>query len=346
MRKGRTGEGGRVQSSLFSWRDKRSLGGLFAKIARGIGVDGMTVAEWFDAHRVSTPNRSLIAMLVRLTSYADAPTRFCARTAFRQLHGGIIGGVEYLDRGWQQLVDQLAAAARSAGVVISTRTTIDALTVRAGAPPTAGPHVVTGVKTRDGHTIRARAVVLAAGAPAAERLLSPWPSLCPSVARYLGQRVPARVACFDAILRDDLTRRSSSLVLGFDEPLYVSVHSDTAQLAPPGHAVVHAMRYLAPGTAIDALTIRRQLETTLHHLFPRPEIVRAVFRPNMTAMSDIPASTPEGRRPAPLLAPGLFGVGDWVAAGDDSILAEASFASARAVATQLAPDCSEKGRAA
>jgi hypothetical protein len=138
----------------------------------------------------------------------------------------------------------------------------------------------------------------------------------------LPARTPVRAACLDLGLRR-LPRESALFAMDLDQPLYLSVHSASAQLAPQGSALVHIVRYGKPDETPD----RAQLESFADLLLPgwRDEVEIGRFLPNMIVSHAIPA--PAGR--AQVHIPGLPGVafaGDWV--GQHHMLADAAAASA------------------
>ena len=59
---------------------------------------------------------------------------------------------------------------------------------------------------------------------------------------------PVRVACLDVAL-NHLPDKDALFALGVDRPLYFSVHSAYAKLAPEGGALIHLAKYL--GTSIE-----------------------------------------------------------------------------------------------
>lgn len=101
----------------FFWEGR--LVGLFGEGPLGLGsawgalrtalstapLDG-TVADWLAS--LPTPTARLLGTLLRLSSYCAAPALQSAAAARAQLRCAL-GGVAYLDGGWQQLVDRLAA---------------------------------------------------------------------------------------------------------------------------------------------------------------------------------------------------------------------------------------------
>src|SRR5581483_2707631 len=127
-------------------------------------------------------------------------------------------------------------------------------------------------------------------------------------------------------------------------PLYLSVHSAVAKLAPEGKGVIHVMKYL-PENETDPEEDRRELETVLDAAQPgwRAEVVHAQYLPRITAVERLDLAREGGMRGRPAVdVPGLPGVmvaGDWVQGG--AWLADASLGSARqaarAVAAHLSP---------
>ena len=92
---------------------------------------GGTVGEWLAP--ASPGVRDLLSGLVRVSSYAEAPSAYCAVAAHRQLLRAF-GGVRYLHGGWQQLVDALLLLAGP----------VDAADVASVQGFPAGPVVIAG----------------------------------------------------------------------------------------------------------------------------------------------------------------------------------------------------------
>ena len=80
-------------------------------------------------------------------------------------------------------------------------------------------------------------------------------------------RVPIRAACLDLAL-SRLPRPDNRFALGLDRPLYYSVHSAAAKLAPEGVAVVHVMKYLGTDTNASSQAIEQELESFLDQIQP------------------------------------------------------------------------------
>jgi hypothetical protein len=130
-----------------------------------------------------------------------------------------------------------------------------------------------------------------------------------------------------------LPRPNATFAVGFDRPLYFSVHSRWARLAPEGHALIHVLRYqgAAPTNASEN---ERELEGLLDLLQPgwRDELVTRRFMPEITVSSALPSvawEQSEGPRgPAVPGTGGLFVAGDWV--GPDGMLADRAIMSGKA----------------
>ena len=148
---------------------------------------------------------------------------------------------------------------------------------------------------------------------------------------------PAKAAVLDVALAG-LPRPANILAFGIDRPLYYSVHSATAKLAPEGGAVIHAAKYLNPLDTHDPRKDERQLERLLDMMQPgwREQIVTRRFLPAMTVTNAIPTAAMgglAGRAGVEVKEiPGLYIVGDWV--GSEGTLANAAVASA-ALAAKL-----------
>jgi phytoene dehydrogenase-like protein len=126
-----------------------------------------------------------------------------------------------------------------------------------------------------------------------------------------------------------------TFVLGIDKPLYLSVHSHWASLAPAGGALVHVMKYLTEPHA-DAASIRRELEDLVELSQPgwRQFLVDERFAPHLVATHQVATAGRGGLAGRPCVAcpglPGVYFAGDWV--GAEGMLADAALASAQRAA--------------
>ncbi len=239
---------------------------------------------------------AVLHALVRLTSYVNAPEDLSADVAVGQLQrafGG--GGVIYLDRGWQQLVDLLAVAVIDAGGTIRT-----------------------------GHRWRqvpdAPAVIVAVGGPAA-------------TSGIVGHDFPSGVPSFASSLDLGLRRvPPHRFVIGVDEPIYLSDHGRPLGLTPDGAASVSLANYLAPGDEPDR---GRLEDFARRAGIAADDVVAARYLHRMTTVTAIATADRgglAGRADATVPGrPGVFVVGDWV--GRRGHLTDAVLASAEQAAT-------------
>jgi phytoene dehydrogenase-like protein len=236
--------------------------------------------------------------------------------ALRQIQLVLDGNVLYLDGGWQTLVEGLHRQVESGGGQIEVGVRI--ARIREGAESVA-------LWLAGGARLEAQAVVLAVGPHVAARLVPDNAILGATAARA----VPVRVATLDVALRR-LPRPERAVVLGVDQPLYLSVHSEFGQLAPEGGALVHTARYLRAGEIAGDET-ERELLGLLDRAQPgwRKELVTRRFLRQQTVVNWLPAEGGLRSRPG-VRVPGstrLFLAGDWV--GDEGWLADGSLASGR-----------------
>jgi len=317
-----------LTTGLLRPGEKIEAGRLFAGL-RHVDTErcqDVPLSSWLA--RIHSPVvRELLAATARVATYTNDPERMSAGAALAQMQRALVSGVLYLHHGWQTLVDGLRRVAEDAGVHILERH--PAVAIERGA-------AVRGLRLDDGRTIACRTVLVAGGpdtvaalvsAAGGSTLASEWPT----------RARPVHAASLDVAL-DSLPRPHATFALGIDEPLYASVHSAAARLAPEGGALVHVMRYggLA-GEAPEA--VERQLTGLLDALQPgwRARVVRQRFLPELVVAHALPEAAFGGTRgrPGPDVpdVPGLYVAGDWV--GAEGLLADASLASARAAASAI-----------
>jgi phytoene dehydrogenase-like protein len=189
------------------------------------------------------------------------------------------------------------------------------------------------VRLADGRLIDASTVVIAASPQVAARLIERGETT--SLARIAKEALPVRAACLDVALKS-LPKPKAIFALAIDRPLYLSVHSATAQLAPEGNALIHVAKYLAPDEAGSTEEIKRELEGLLDLVQPgwASEVIYNRFLPDLIVANAIAMAESGGTtgRPSPRVkdVPGLFIAGDWV--GKEGLLADASLRSAKEAA--------------
>jgi phytoene dehydrogenase-like protein len=316
-----------LMTSLFGLAAKLEVARLLAQITkldtaplRELSVDAGL------ARIAARPEvRELLRALLRLATYTNDPERQSAGAALDQLKLALTQNVLYLDGGWRSLVEGLRAAAVAAGVEFLTGVSV---------PQVEADDLVRAVRLRDGARLSARAVILAIAPDEASPLVARGEH--PALARWARESIPVRAACLDIALRKlPLPRRR--FALGVDRPVYLSVHSAVAALAPADGALVHLIEYLSSGEERDGAAIERELSDLMSLIQPgwQEHVVHQRFLPHVVVSNRVVTAAQGGLagRPGPEV-PGirqLFVAGDWV--GREGQLADASLASGHRAAT-------------
>ncbi len=310
-----------LTTGLLPLAGKMEIGRILGSVGSidAAALRASTASEWLAANVRSPEARGLVEALFRVSSYAADFDRLSAEVAIGQLQAALQGGVLYLDGGWQTMVDALRAIVTSAGATIVTSARAEAVEIEGG--------VARGVRIAGGTRIAADAVVIAASPAAASALVPKSEEL----ARWAEQAIPVKAATLDVAL-SRLPNPRATFALGVGSPLYLSVHSASAALAPDGGALIHAMEYLANDRKGDEAI----LESLLDRLQPgwRDVVVERRFLPSLTVSNALVTAAGGGLagRPGPEVPSiaGLYVAGDWV--GAEGNLADASLASAKRAA--------------
>ena len=275
-----------LTSGLLRPREKMEAARLLAGLRR-IDTDalqGVALSDWLRENLRCSAVRDLLGAFVRVSTYADDAERMSAGAGLAQFHLGS-RGVIYMHAGWQTLVDGLRRVADQAGVRIVTSGPVASI-LRDPA--------VRGVRLEDGATVTAPAVLIAASPSVAAALVAE--SGIPARRDWSAESSPVRAACLDVAL-DRLPRPSARFALGIDEPLYLSVHSAVARLAPPGAALVHVARY-GGLRGESAAVVKGRLLSLLETVQPgwRRFVVRQRFLPDMIVTNALVTAAAGGCR--------------------------------------------------
>jgi phytoene dehydrogenase-like protein len=300
-----------VRTSLLRSRSRARLLALFAGLGR-LDPDrhvGRSLADWLGDEPGDV--RAFVEMIVRLSTYSNDPTSFDAGAAIEQLQLAR-RGVRYVDGGWATIVGGLRRVVERHGCRVRTDTEV----TRVFADASGEVEVVIG-----GDALRARSVVIAAGAPAvAERLTGA------TVADHPGLGAPSRASCLDLAV----SRPHEGIVLGLDRALYLSPHAPVARLAPAGQGLVSVARYLSPRETSGGPDGAAELHDLARLAgIADEEVLHARYLAGLTVTYGTPVAAAGGRRSRPAVdslgIPGVFLAGDWV--GPEGLLADAAAAS-------------------
>jgi phytoene dehydrogenase-like protein len=319
--------GSLLTTSLLGWSAKAQGARMFARLG---SMDlrplrGVPLRAWLDAQLPDPTMRATFEAFVRVATYANAPELADTAATIEQLRLAQRPGVAYVDGGWATLVDGALAAARAAGVVVRT-----SARVACAAPRDGGWSVSLH---DDDVTVPCRSLVLATG-PANARSIVPSGAL----AAWADAAVPLRAACLDVAL-SRLPDPGTTFALGVDRPLYFSVHSGLARVAPDGRVLASTMKYLPPGRPGSAADDEAELDAWLDRLQPgwRDVLLHRRWLPAMVTSNALVRAAAGGTagRPGPAVpdAPGVYVAGDWI--GNEGMLLDAALASAERAADEL-----------
>jgi phytoene dehydrogenase-like protein len=325
---------GLAKTTLYPSGVKAEVATALARFAKstpevGPGVNARQAVEEFSQ---SPYVRELISAMLRLTSFVHDPDAADGATLFAQLHRALSNSVVYVDDGWNQLVSALTVRADAGRCLLGVGQRVTAIK----------PGQMWRVETGSGNSVFAPAVVLALPPGDALELLPDAEELRVAADRS----VAVYAACLDLGL-SQLPEPRQKFALGLDEPLYLSVHSSAARLAPEGGALVHILRYLEPDQQRDKTSLITELEGFADLIQPgwRSHVRARQFFWKMPVMCSEPLARFRGLAGRPGVAvpgfSGLYIAGDWV--GSHSLLSDAVAASGR-LAGELAAAFAQKNR--
>jgi phytoene dehydrogenase-like protein len=304
-----------LRNPLLGWGAKVGLARFLRRLPKVSAgeLGNVTFRAWLGDQGLPRDAELFVEMLARVASYSNAPDSVSADLIVNQIQLALGPGVRYLDGGWQRMV-----AALETGLDVQHR-------AATGLGRDGGDVMI---QCGESAPVVAKAVIVAAGTPeAVSTLLGRGP---------FDVGPPIEAACLDLGISGTV---DPPLLLGLDTPLYLSMHSPPADLAPSDHSVVHVARYLAPGEQSDPHSQRGELEKHAaragitadriveHRYLHRMTVVGALTTADRGGMSGRPTIRDSG-------VPGVFLAGDWV--GPRGHLLDAALASADEAATAAA----------
>src|ERR687897_675178 len=298
-------------------------------------LENVSVQEWIEGNVQNADVVEIIKSFVRLNTYGNDPTIQSAGSVLHQFQIYNLGGVMYLDGGWQTLVVGLVAAATNA----KARVVMGKKAVK--VQRSNSEWIVT---LSDRTQISAKILVIATGPKDAHALFHDGER--PEVlSKAVKEAKPVRMACLDVAL-SNLPKSDVLFALGIDSPLYFSVHSAYAKLAPKNGALVHLAKYLGTSIEPKPKEDEQELEDLLDLLQPgwRQVVVKKRPLPSMVVSNALVTAANGGLsgRPDPKIEDSLYIVGDWV--GKEGLLSNASVASAKRAAQLILNEHGESSR--
>ena len=103
-------------SPLLGVRSRARLGVLLSRLGRidARALGDRSTLDWIQSLELRPDAEGLVTMLTRVATYTPDLSALSADAGVRQLQLALVDGVDYLDGGWQQLVDALAGVAERA----------------------------------------------------------------------------------------------------------------------------------------------------------------------------------------------------------------------------------------
>jgi phytoene dehydrogenase-like protein len=312
-----------LTSGLFGLGSKLEVSRLLASIphVETNPIQHDTLRDWLRREVKQDDARRFMSAVFRLTTYANDEEHSSAGAAIEQLIVALAGNVLYIDGGWQTLVDGLRRVAKASAVRIVSGARVSSIE---------HDRRVRGVRLSDGTFYPAEELVLAVGPIEASELVEDE-----AIARWAHESIPIKMATLDLAL-GELPQPRATFALGIDLPLYFSVHSAAARLAPAGGALIHVAGYLGSRADLNPKLVEGELEKLVDLMQPgwRSSLVERRFLPALTVSNAVVTARNGGMegRPGPQVPEidGLFLAGDWV--GSQGMLADASLASGRTAA--------------
>jgi phytoene dehydrogenase-like protein len=284
-------------------------------------LEGVTVQEWLDKNIHDINDAEIIKAILRLNTYGNDPEIQSIGSALYQIYVNSRAGPMYLNGGWQTLVDGLLTVAKNA----NARIVMDKKAISVKRTDSSGWQVLLSDKTQ----VSAKIVVIAAGPMDAYSLFDEKerPEVLSKAAK---EAKPVRLVCLDVAL-SSLPDKDALFALGVDRPLYFSVHSAYAKLAPEGGALIHVAKYLGTSIVPKPREDQPELEELLDLMQPgwRQVLVKKRPLPSMVVSNAVVIAATGGLagRPDARIADNLYIVGDWVS--KEGLLSNASVASAK-----------------
>jgi phytoene dehydrogenase-like protein len=304
----------------------------------------ITLNQWLIENIHSNDLAELIKTLCRVATYSRDSAVQSAGTALEQLQLAASAGVLYLDKGWQTIIDGLMKVAKKAKIdIVTSNRVIEIEPIPEKETSKQTESYIYNSKWKvllsDGNSIISTKVIIATNPSVGSDLLKNIKT--PNILNMFNKNmVPVRAACLDVAL-SKLTRNKNQVAFAIDEPLYLSVHSLSADLVleKDRGELIHVMKYQSSFEIPNSERDKSEMEHFLDVVQPgwREFVIRQRFLPNMIVYNLLVTAAQGGikGRPDPKIsdAQGLYLVGDWI--GKEGLLADASFASAKQAAMEI-----------
>jgi phytoene dehydrogenase-like protein len=319
---------GLLSTNYLNWKERLEWMRILLKIQQinPEELANLSFRNWVIQTTPSEKVQSLLFILARLSTYCHGPEILSAKLIMTHIKIAL-GGVLYLDYGWQSLIDQLHNQAVIKHVKVQTHTKVKQIT-----------QVGDGhyrLETSTSEDITARYVISTIGPHELNQVLSE--SVTMSHREFFSDISSVQGATLDVALTE-LPDPNQLFAMGISEPMYFSVHSHYARLSDLSNSVVlHVFKYYHNKESIDGKKVQLELEQFLEKVQPgwQKYVITKRFIPKITVNQRFPLVGEEQklmpRSKTSLL--GLYIAGDW--ASPDYILSEAAISSGKAAADAI-----------
>ncbi|MFN7253251.1 MAG: phytoene desaturase family protein [Anaerobacillus sp.] len=318
---------GLLSTSLLNWQERIEWAAVLMKF-NWIDTESLaeqTFQQWVEQAAKSKNVQSLLYILGRLATYCHAPEKVSAKLMVSHLKT-VMGGVLYLDGGWQTIIDQLHNNAVISGVQVQSSAVVKQI-----APL---EHEHFKLILTNGEEIHGKYIICTTGPQELNALLGENVNL--PYNSFLSQITPVKGATLDVALTH-LPNPKQLFAMGITNPLYFSVHSNYARLSDDEKSfVLHVFKYNHPDEHIDEEKVKNDLEQFLEKLQPRwrKYEITSRFIPQITVNQRLPQIGDEQKlHRSKTDIPGLYIAGDW--ASPDSILSEGAVSSGKQAAEEI-----------
>ncbi|MFC0273174.1 phytoene desaturase family protein [Metabacillus herbersteinensis] len=318
---------GLFSSSFLNWKERIEWATILMKFNR-IDTEKLTEQtfyQWVQQAAVSKKVQSLLYILGRLATYCHAPEKVSAKLIVSHLKT-VMGGVLYLDAGWQTIIDQLHNNVVISGVQVQSSTVVKEL------EPIEHEHFKLVLSNDE--EIHGKYVICTTGPHELNKMLGE--KLDRPQSSFLAQITPVRGATLDVALTQ-LPNPKKLFAMGITDPFYFSVHSKYARLSDDAKsAVLHVFKYHHPDDHIDGKKVKTELEQFLEMMQPgwKKHEITSRFIPQITVNHRLPQIGDEQKfHRSKTNIPGLYIAGDW--ASPDSILSEGAVSSGKQAAEEI-----------
>ena len=318
---------GLFTTSLLNWKERIEWASILMKVTsiKPEKLAQQTFEQWVQQTADSEKVQSLLYILGRLATYCHAPEKASAKLMVSNIKMAM-GGVLYLDGGWQTIIDQLHNKAVISGVQIQSRTVVKQI------EPIEHDHFK--LVLANDEEIHGKYVICTTGPHELNKMLGEKISLPQS--EFLSQITPVKGATLDVALTQ-LPNPKRLFAMGITDPLYFSVHSNYARLSDDAKSsVLHVFKYHHPDDHIEGIKVRNELEQFLEKLQPgwQNYVITSRFIPQITVNQRLPQIGDEQKlHRSKTEIPGLYIAGDW--ASPHSILLEGAASSGKQAAEEI-----------